>query len=317
MSKMAIVSGGGGFLGARLARNLLDSGYTVAAIGRREYSDLPQARRDSLSGALYIAADLADPLSLERSLQQAGFEGADLDYVFHLAWAGSTRLSDLDVAAQSANVSSSVSFYELSGRLGAERFVFAGTMEEAFALAYTRLDHTLDTKYNRHVLYALAKMAAADALKVAYDATKPDLLFAVNSHLMGRDDEKDSFLQVALRTFMRGEELVMSTGEQNFDVIHIDDCARAYRAIAERGRNGQSYWVGSGEAQSLRSFVEQMHSKYPDVTIRFGELPYNDVRLELTTFDISSLVQDTGFKPEVSFLEAVDDLEASFLELEN
>ena len=317
MSKKAIVSGGGGFLGARLARNLLDSGYAVAAVGRREFSELPPARRDSLSGAHYISADLAHALDLERSLQMAGFEGDDVDYVFHLAWAGSTRLSDLDVAAQSANVSSTVDFYELSGRLGANRFVFAGTMEEAFALAYTRLDHTLDTKYNRHVIYALAKIAAAEALKVAYDDTKPDLLFAVNSHLMGRDDEKDSFLQVALRTFMRGDELVMSTGEQNFDVIHIDDCARAYRAIAERGRNGKSYWVGSGAAQSLRGYVEQMHSKYPEVAIRFGELPYNDVRLELSTFDISTLVRDTGFEPQVSFIEAVEDLEASFLKVEN
>jgi nucleoside-diphosphate-sugar epimerase len=312
MSRKVIVSGGGGFIGSRLVHHLVDSGYEVAALGRRPLDALPTFRRNSLTGSLYLPIDIEEDVSLRQMLLDNGFVGEDLCYVFHLAWAGSSRLSDLDVEAQGLNVDRTVGFYQLATELGAERFIFSGTMEEEFALQYTELDYRTESKYNRHVVYALAKIAAGDALKLTYRPGDPELLFANNSHVMGPGDDKDSFLQVALRKFMYGEEIIMSTGEQNFDVIQVDDCAKAYLAIAERGRSGQTYWVGSGKPQSLREYIEQMQSRYPDVNVRFGELPYNDVRLELETFDISRLIRDTGFRPETTFLEAVDDLARHF-----
>src|SRR5690606_33521605 len=144
---------------------------------------------------------------------------------------------------------------EMACRLGVDRFIFAGTMEEAFAKSYTKLDHRHEDKYNRHVIYALAKIAARNGVKIRRTEGGPEILFGTNSHVMGTGDDKDSFLQVCLLKFMRGESITMSSGEQNFDVIHVSDCARAYQAIAESGVSGASYWIGSGKPRTLKEYV--------------------------------------------------------------
>jgi nucleoside-diphosphate-sugar epimerase len=69
---------------------------------------------------------------------------------------------------------------------------------------------------------------------------------------MGEDDDKDSFLQVTLQKLINGEDLIFSSGEQIFDVISLEDCARGYYLICEKGIPGEEYWVGSGEPKKLR-----------------------------------------------------------------
>lgn len=309
MTKKSIVTGASGFIGSRLVHELLQAGHTVAALGRRPLDELPALRQAQLKGAHYLRADLDEIIPITNALKQAGFHGDELHSVFHLAWSGATRLSDLDVAAQYRNVTRTLQLYQLSAELAADRFIFCGTMEEAFAAAYTRLDHRHENKHNRHVIYALAKIAARNALKLGYRPGQPDLLFGTNSHVMGPEDDKDSFLQVSLQKLIKSEDIIMSTGEQNFDVINVADCARAYVAIAEKGLPGQSYWVGSGHARPLKDYVLAMAALYPEHgAIQFGALPYNDITLDLQTFAITNLRHDTGFEPTFSFEESVKEL---------
>lgn len=304
MAKKAIVTGASGFIGSKLVSLLNKQGYQVLALGRKPFDHLPQNKKSFLENSKYLAIDLDDINSSRTILSDFGF-AVDIDFAFHLAWFGEKRLSDLSIEAQIKNVSRTTQLYELFASLGVKRFVFVGTMEEAFAIEYTNLNYYKDSKYNRHVIYALAKLAARNALKLIYEKNKPELLFATNSHVMGPGDDKDSFLQVALSKFIRGEDIVMSSGEQNFDVIDVEDCAMAYLAIAENGLNCASYWVGSGRPRQLKDYIGCMQKLYPHVSVKYGAIPYNDIILDLDTFDIQSLTQDTGFKPTLSFMDSV------------
>ena len=95
-----IVTGASGFIGGFLVSELLRNGYEVAALGRKNYSDLSTAKRNLLVGSHYIKSDLDDPIELLARLKNAGFFGADLKYFFHIAWGGRNNLSDLDIFAQ-------------------------------------------------------------------------------------------------------------------------------------------------------------------------------------------------------------------------
>ena len=115
---------------------------------------------------------------------------------------------------------------------------------------------------------------------------------------MGPNDDKDSFLQVTLRKLINGDDYTFSTGEQMFDVISVNDCARAFRLIGEYGKAHKEYWVGSGQPRRLKEYVEIMFSLYPsEKELQFGKMPYNDISLMEEDFSIELLSQDTGYKP--------------------
>ena len=90
-----------------------------------------------------------------------------------------------------------------------------------------------------------------------------DYIYLLHSHVMGEDDDKDSFLQVTLQKLINGEDLIFSSGEQFFDVISLSDCSLGYYLICEKGKSNQEYWVGSGDPRKLREYVERMYKLFP------------------------------------------------------
>jgi nucleoside-diphosphate-sugar epimerase len=312
----AIVTGASGFIGSQLVAYLVKNNYKVAGISRRNIKSLSHMRQQLLRDSIYLENNLSNLEDLKKRLFDLGFFGPDLNFVFHLAWKGNVQTSDLDVSAQNRNVEFTINSYELANTLNAKRYIFCGTMEESFAKLYTKLDYKVDSKYNRHVVYALAKVTARQALKLLYKKKSPEILFATNSHVMGPGDDKDSFLQVALSKILKKRDIEMSSGEQNFDVINVVDCASAYLAIAKYGIPGSSYWVGSGNPCKLRDYIEIMNKLFPRVNIKYGALNYNDLIIEKEIFSIKKLIKDTGFEPRYSFIESVKEL-ASYLRINN
>jgi nucleoside-diphosphate-sugar epimerase len=182
-------------------------------------------------------------------------------------------------------------------------------MEEAFTEKYLELDHHKNTEYNRHVIYSVAKMTAKTTLAVKASQLDMDYIYVLHSHVMGPDDDKNSFLQVTLQKLMRGDELMFSSGEQFFDVISLNDCSLGYYLICQKGKTGSEYWVGSGDPRRLREYVESMYKLFPSgVEMQFGKLPYNDIVLNQDVFSIRNLTYDTGYIPTMSYEQTVKEL---------
>lgn len=307
--KKAIVTGATGFIGAAFVGYLSRRGVEVLALGRKQLNEIREARRIRLRGAKYLQLDMDDISCLPEVLSEMGWKAGSECVFFNLAWGGEQGLSDLNVAAQLRNVTQAVSALEAASQLGCTRFIQVGTMEEAFTQKYLELDYHQHTQYNRHVIYSVAKMAARQAVEVKASQQGMDFIYVLHSHVMGPDDDKDSFLQVTLQKLMRGEELIFSSGEQYFDVISLEDCALGYYLICQKGKPGKTYWVGSGEPQRLREYVERMHALFPsEREMQFGKLPYNDIVLDKEVFSIASLVQDTGYQPTMTYEETVQAL---------
>jgi nucleoside-diphosphate-sugar epimerase len=185
-------------------------------------------------------------------------------------------------------------------------------MEEAFTYSYLKLDHHKNNQYNRHVIYSIAKIAAKNALKLKASILNIDYIYVLHSHIMGADDDKDSFLQVTLQKLVQGEDLIFSSGEQIFDVVSLADCALGYYLICTKGISGEEYWVGSGDPRRLREYVERMYILFPsDKEMQFGKLPYNDIVLSKEDFSIDNLSQHTGYTPIMTYEQTVKDLHKS------
>ena len=304
--KKAIVTGATGFIGSSFVEFLVEKGVDVVAIGRKYVDQVSASKRRKLEGASYVRLSMSEIVRLKDTLSAHGWEvGGDCVF-FNLAWGGVSDLSDLDVAAQLRNAEWCLSALESASRIKCSRFIQVGTMEEAFAHKYLTLDHVKQSQYNRHLIYAVAKIAARYALAVRAAQIGMDFIYVLHSHVMGPGDDKNSFLQVTLEKLIRGDELIFSTGEQYFDVISTHDCCLGYYLICSKGRAGSEYWVGSGHPRRLREYVERMYKMYPSgVEMQFGRLPYNDVTLDQDVFSITNLVEDTGYAPSTTYEQAV------------
>lgn len=307
--KQAIVTGATGFIGSKFVETLSKRGINVLALGRKSFNQLSILRREKLKHATYICIDMQRISELNNKITEVGWKVDDDCTFINLAWGGKNKLSDLNVEAQVNNVWQSVKALEVAHIVGCNKFIQIGSMEEAFTHKYLELDHNINTEYNRHVVYAVAKIAAKRALKIRAHELSFDFIYAINSHVMGPDDDKDSFLQVTLQKLIEHEALYFSSGEQYFDVISTTDCCEGYLKICENGVAGSEYWVGSGEPRTLREYVEIMYSLYPSgITMEFGKLPFNDIRVDLQSFSIEKLIEDTGFTPTMSFESIVHEL---------
>jgi len=312
--KQAIVTGSTGFIGSGFVKFLLDRGVNVLAMGRKDPSEVKPERFAKLEGATYVNLDMGSVDLLSVRLSEIDWKiGKDCVF-FNLAWSGESGLSDLNISAQLKNVAQAATALEVSRELGCCRFIQVGTMEEAFTEKYLSLDHRKDKFYNRHVIYSIAKMAAKTALKIKASQLGLDFIYVLHSHVMGPDDDKDSFLQVTLLKLMRGDELIFSTGEQYFDVVALEDCALGYFLICQKGKSGKEYWVGSGDPQRLREYVERMYRLFPSGReLQFGRLPYNDIVLEKDVFSIAELSEDTGYRPTMTYEQTIQALHKHLL----
>jgi nucleoside-diphosphate-sugar epimerase len=307
--KTAIITGASGFIGAALVKLLIKKGIKVLALGRKSFSDVDDKRLTDNLNLKYIQLNMSEIDKLKKIVNDNKWAVGDDCVFFNFAWGGVDKLSDFDVEAQMNNVTWSANALNVAAELNCSKFIHVGTMEEAFTRRYLELDYHHNSEFNRHVIYSVAKLASRDVLKMMSKSIGINLIVATNSHVMGPNDDKDSFLQVTLEKLINGDELDFSTGEQIFDVISVKDCANAYYHIGQFGKNGSEYWVGSGLPRRLRDFVEIMYSLYPsEKEMNFGKFSYNDISLKKEDFSIDLLKRDTSFQPSQSYEDAVHEL---------
>jgi len=307
--KQAIVTGSTGFIGASFVEFLINKGIDVLALGRKPIALLSENKQKKLASAKYLNLDMREIGLLANDIGKLKWKIGDDCVFFNLSWKGAVSLSDLNIQAQMDNVAWCVNAVNAASKIGCNRFIQVGTMEEAFTYRYLKLNHHVNNEYNRHVIYSVAKIAAKYALQLKASQLGLEFIYVLHSHVMGPDDDKDSFLQATLQKIIRGEDLVFSSGEQYFDVISLEDCALGYYLICERGISGNEYWVGSGEPRRLREYVERMFQLYPSrKEMQFGGLPYNDVVLSPDDFSIALLNEHTGYKPTMTYEQTVKNL---------
>ncbi len=306
--KSAIITGASGFIGSNLVKLLIENDIKVLALGRKEWSKIDEKRLQEHKNLTYCMVNMDQVQNLPKYISELSWSVDDCVF-YNLAWGGKDGLSDLDVEHQVNNIVWSANAIKVAKNINCKKFVHVGTMEEAFTSKYLQLDYHENSEYNRHVVYSVAKMGSRNLLKILANQEGIDLMIGTNSHVMGPNDDKDSFLQVTLQKLINGNELIFSSGEQIFDVISAYDCALAYKLIGEKGKPCQEYWIGSGEARPLKDYVKIMAKLYPsDQVLQFGKFEYNDISLTLEDFSIQKLSLDTGFRPTMSYEKTVHQL---------
>lgn len=321
-----LVTGGGGFLGSRLARMLAERGDEVIVLGRNRYPAL-----EALD-IRCIQTDIRDALAVRDAC-------AGVDVVFHVAaLAGIWGPRDL---YEQINVRGTWNVINACRDHGVPRLVYTSSPSVVLGEAPVRGgDESLP--YPRGYLnpYSLTKaLAERDVLRangplLRTVAIRPHLIFGPGDpHLLPR-------IVARART---GRLICVGTGDNLVDITYVDNAARAHILAADElaasGRcAGKAYFISQGQPVRLWAWISDVLARIgaPGVRRRVShrlawltgavmEAAYALLRLPgeppMTRFladqlahdhffDISAARRDFGYEPHIGLSEATDRLVA-------
>lgn len=289
--RTAVVTGPTGAIGTALCLELAQNGIAVIAVcrpGSHRASAVPQHP--------LIRRVECDVTQLEHLPELIGEK---VDCFYHFAWAHTIGPGRNDMPAQIDNIRYCIDAVHAAKALGCSVFVGAGSQAE-----YGRVEGVLktDTPCNPENGYGIAKLCAGQMSRIECEKLGVDHIWARILSVYGPGDGPNTMISGVIRQLLAGEKPALTAGIQQWDYLYSGDAAKAFRLMGQHGVNGRTYVLGSGTAQPLRSYVEQLRDAIdPSLRLGFGEVPYGPLQVMHLQADISALHADTGFSPETAF----------------
>lgn len=291
MNRTAIVTGANGFVGAATVRELVNNGYHVWCIVHNS-----DERISDLDNVEIIRCEMDRYRDLENMIDERG-----IDSFFHFAWAGSWGEQRGDVKLQLSNVQFSIDALNAAKTLNCKNYIGAGTINEKESVLAAL---TSGNKPGLNYIYGYAKLVSHLMCSSIASKIGIDLIWPIITNSYGIGDVSSRFLNSTFKKCLNSVEPEFTSGIQNYDFVYIDDVARAYRLISEKGRPFTEYLIGSSDAKPLKEFLLEMKNVIaPDINFKFGNVPFTGINLPLDSFDCSMTEKDTGFRSEVTFAE--------------
>lgn len=291
-----IVTGATGFVGRHLVKRLLQNGVKVYAVGRN-IEILNELKRYGDNVVL-----ISLPFERYEEIQKFVDPKETIDVFFHFAWAGvHGKASDYELQLQ--NAIDSTKAVEIAVQMKVAKFVFAGSTNQIETVSLF-LDNDCEAiRYTN--IYGASKLSA-DMINKTIAVNHG---IAYNSGMIalgyGKYNVSKVVPNVVMSQLMQGISPKLITGDCLYDLIYIDDTVSAFIAIAKKGINLKSYYIGN---RKLRTFKELMidirDTINPDIELHFGEYP-DELVMNYNNIDLEELHRDTGFECQCNFKETI------------
>lgn len=238
------LTGGTGFIGQPLARELLALGWQVTALVRNP--DGVQAKKLKQMGAELTGGDVTD-----RASMRSGMQGADVvvhnagHYELGVDAAGKQRM-------QAINVQGTENVLSLALELGVGRTVHVSTVQAFGDSGPSARDETFERTAPCRTTYEQTK---TDAHRIAleYQRRGLPLIIACPNGVIGPNDH--SIWGYFLRLYMMKRMPPMGwQPETVYSLVEVNDLARGLALAAEKGRIGETY-LFCGEPCSQRQHL--------------------------------------------------------------
>lgn len=293
-----LITGIGGFVGLRLARNLLEHGHRVSG------TCLENTPPPNVEGADLCKADLLDRNSLDRAI-----EATKPDAVVHLAGLSSVGESWNRLGEYfRVNVLGTENLLEAAASGGKDRKVVFASSAEVYGPVPAEQQPIHEERLpDPRSPYAFTK-AATERLALAHGA-----VVARAFNLVGPGQAPGFVLPSLagqLAAIARGKESVLKVGNLTArrDFVHVDDGADAFRILLESGRPGHIYNIAGGQALSIAEVLDRL------CAVAGIKPPVEEDPERMRPVDLPLLLGDSGrlrklgWEPRRSLDQALSDL---------
>ena len=263
--RIALITGGTGYVGSSLAKRLISIQWEVHVIVRAGSS---LALLAGVEEQVHVHDHDGSTDSLVRIM-----EVVKPDVVFHLASLALAPHTPKDVVPLiQSNITFATQLVEAMVQNKIRNLVNTGTSWQHFE----------NKSYSPVCLYAATKQAFEVMLQYYIEARSVKAITLELFDTYGPNDPRPKLLHLLGKIAASGEVLAMSPGGQMLDLVHIDDVIEAYLLSAERLLGAEEtryeqYAVSSGRPLSLKDVVacfEKITGK--KLSIQWGGRPYRE-----------------------------------------
>lgn len=296
--KRVIITGATSFIGTALLKLLIQKDYSVTACIR------PHSVRKNLSKYLFPKIQFIE-CELDE-LNTLILPEEKYDMLFHLGWNADFPNSRYNLDGQMQNLRYCERAVELAARYHCKAFLAVGSQAEC-GIVHTPISSiTPDNPLN----------AYAEVKCMSYDRTKqlchewgiqqywPRLLSAYGPY-----DHKETLIMSCIRACREQRIIELTPAEQIWDYVYVEDVARAFLGIVERGVPEKKYAVASGQGRPLKDYVAEISELmgFPKLIEGIGKKSYTEQQVMYLLGDISELYQDTQVEMKQNFKQGIYD----------
>ena len=300
-----LVTGAAGFIGAHVARALLDSGRRVVGIDNLNAYYPPALKRARIEplkaheGFVFHEADIAD---FDRLTSLPGVAGAEL--VIHLAAQAGVRHSIEDPFAYArSNLLGHLSILELVRRAPKKPLLVYASSSSVYG-ANTKTPFAESDPVDDPVsLYAATKRAdelMSESYARLYGLAQIGLRFFTVYGPFGRPDM--AYWRFT-ENILAGKPIkVFNNGDMKRDFTYIDDVVAGILAVAtspmkpDRPIPHRIYNIGNNKPVALMRFIETIEKAVGREAVKIFE-PMQPGDVQATSADIDAISADYGFVP--------------------
>jgi nucleoside-diphosphate-sugar epimerase len=289
--KIVLITGGTGFIGSRLAARMIENDYSLHLIVRPG-SDLQQVSAVTDRAHLHVHDGTTQGL---------------IDIVGKVCPQTVFHLASLFIAEHSSNDVE---------RLVASNILFGSQLLEAMRVVGVRQLINTGTSWQHFhsdcerpsCLYAATKRAFQNIVEFYADAYGLRAITLKLFDTYGPGDMRRKLFRLLRDTARTGEPLSMSAGEQQIDLVYIDDVVEAFRIAEERLLSGtvtshEIFGISSGKPVPLREVVELYKKVFEqELGINWGTRPY---RSREVMVNWSGFPRLPGWTPKVDLLDGL------------
>lgn len=300
--KRVLVTGGAGFIGSELVRQLAARGFTVRVV-----DNLVNGRRENLDGVLgqnaeLVVADVRDVESMASLVR-------DVDTIFHLACLGVRHSIHSPVENHEVNASATLGLLNTARSSGVKRFVYVSSSEVYGTARTTPI--TEDHPTLPMTVYGASKLAGEAYTRAFWETyryptvvLRPFNAYGPRCHHEG--DSGEVIPKFMLRCLAGRPMVVFGDGTQTRDFTFVGDTAGGILAAGISDSSvGETINLGSGkeiQVRELANTIAQVLGR-PDADITHVEPRPGDVRRLLA--DSSKAKRLLGFQPSVALRDGL------------
>lgn len=299
MGSIAVVTGPTGVIGTALVKKLVENNTKVYAVCRPHSHRISTVLKHPLVNI--VECNIDNYKYLPEKIKEECY------YFYHLAWSGTDNpLNRFDMYLQNENVKYSLDAVRAAKQLGCRVFIGSGSQAE-----YGNKSGIMkpDTYPDPVSGYGMAKLCSGQMTRYLCNQEGIKHIWPRILSVYGVGDGSQTLISSAIRSMLEGKKFSMTAGDQLWDYLYSEDAADALIALANKGKNGAVYVLGSGRARPLKEYVECIRDIInPQLPIGFGERPYFKDQVMHLEADITAITNDTGWRPRVEFKDGIIDL---------
>ncbi len=285
--KTAVLTGGTGFLGHWLLKELVKNDIFVYVIVRK--NSKRSERLNGIFGIEIIELDMDQISDLPKYIKSA-------DAFYHLAWEGERN----DFSRQMDNITWSVNAMHAAQKLDIKQFIMIGSQAE-YGIYNNRVDENSET--NPNTAYGACKLACHNILKTLSNQINLPLTWVRVFSVYGEGDNTNTLISYLFKCFKENEIPKLTKGNQLWDFLYAQDAATALYLLGEKSKYG-IYNLAFGESRLLKEFIiEAKELISPNSKLDFStDIIKNIVGLNA---NVNKIKGDLGWKPVVNFKDGI------------